>query len=242
MLFLHGFLGQKEDWDLLFSHLPVSFPKQAIDLPGHGQRPMASDIAQSVHEKVPNAKVLVGYSAGGRLALELKERFPNSYERVIVHSADPGLTSEKEKKSRWEKDQQWIQMLQTEPFDLFLQKWYAQDLFKSLRKNCHFAEMLARRKKQDPKQLAQFLTQFSIARKNPSKIFPSTIFLYGEEDLKYEKQYRTLGPLVKVIKIPKASHAVHLENPKECARIITGAFDEQRCLATSEEVSGHQIS
>ena len=121
-LFLHGFLGQKEDWDPLFSHLK-HLDCHAIDLPGHGTSPMTEDIALTIKQAFSEAKTLIGYSAGGRIALELKERFPNDYGQVIVLSSHPGLTSEEERKERLAWDQKWIDLLKTEPIENFLDKW-----------------------------------------------------------------------------------------------------------------------
>jgi len=222
LVFLHGFLGQKEDWNLLFSHLSPTISKRAIDLPGHGEVPFTPDIAEKVHEQIGPTKILVGYSAGGRLALELKTRYPNDFEKVIAISAHTGLQTEQERAKRWQIDQKWIHMLQTEPFDRFLDAWYQQPLFDSLAKYPSFSAMLQRRKKADSKALAQFLEVFSPAKKTPPEIFPGTFFLFGEEDLKYEKLYHTLPSFG----IPNAGHAVHLEAPKVCAKVIEGIIDD----------------
>jgi 2-succinyl-6-hydroxy-2,4-cyclohexadiene-1-carboxylate synthase len=98
LLFLHGFLGQKEDWDPLRSQM--QYPSKAIDLPGHGETPMANDIALAVKKQVPSASFLIGYSAGGRVALELKERFPSNYDHLILLSTHMGLANETERKHR----------------------------------------------------------------------------------------------------------------------------------------------
>ncbi|MDN3506246.1 MAG: alpha/beta fold hydrolase [Simkaniaceae bacterium] len=218
LLFLHGFLGQKEDWDLLFSQLPV--PARAIDLPGHGGSPMAGDIALAIREQVPKATCVVGYSAGGRVALELKERFPSDYGSLVLLSTHLGLTSKEERMERQEKDAKWIHLLNTRPFEEFLEKWYAQELFASFRNSPHFLAALSRRKKQAPHLLAQFMNQYSIASKKPSKVPEGTILVYGEWDLKYERLYRKLGRIETTHVIKNAGHAVHLENPASCSKVI----------------------
>lgn len=215
LLFLHGFLGQKEDWDPLLRHLP-GLNVQCIDLPYE-----AVDIAAAVKAMAPTAKAVIGYSAGGRLALELKARFPNDYGKIIALSAHPGLKTDEEKKARWSTDQEWIKLLKTAPFEEFLKKWYAQDLFMSLRNHPHFNSILQRRKTQNPSHLAHFLEQFSLGKKDAPEIDPSTIFVYGKEDLKYAQHYR----IFEAFAIENAGHAVHLENPKACAKIILGAID-----------------
>ena len=183
LLFLHGFLGQKEDWDPLFEALSSTIKVKAIDLPGHGGAPRCEDIALAVKQQIKSAKIVIGYSAGGRLALELKERFPNDYDQIIAISTHPGLEKEEEKQTRLQIDEKWIKMLREDPFEHFLENWYAQEIFHPLIKNSKFDQILKRRKKQDPQSLAWFLEKFSIAKKKTPEIHQSTIFIYGQEDL-----------------------------------------------------------
>lgn len=222
--FLHGFLGQKEDWLPLFSHL--SFPINAIDLPGHGKNPMAEDIVLATRKKIPAAEYLIGYSAGGRIALELKKRFPHSYGRLILLSTHLGIIDEKERKLRLQQDEKWIEMLHSFPFEEFLKKWYDQKLFHSLKKRPYFSEIFEKRKMGNPFLLAKFLKQYSIAKKSPHTPPPGTIFIYGEEDLKYADLYRKLADSYKIYSIENAGHAVHIENPKGLAEVITKAIHE----------------
>lgn len=220
LLFLHGFLGQKEDWEPLLSYLPPC-ETCCIDLPYD-----AEEMVLAIRKLAPKAKMVVGYSAGGRLALELKARFPKEYGRVIALSAHPGLTSEEEKRARLETDKQWIDLLKNAPLEEFLEKWYDQPLFSSLRKHPQFSSILSRRKSQNPLHLAHFLEQHSLAKKTVPQIDPSTIFVCGKEDLKYVNLYRKLFASENIFTIENAGHAVHLEQPKRCAEIIKGAIDE----------------
>jgi len=222
LLFLHGFLGQKEDWNHLFSYFKND-SKQAIDLPGHGSAPFTDDVALAIKEQAPKAKFLIGYSAGGRIALELKRRFPEAYEKVILISAHPGGLNEDERKKRWIIDKGWIDKLRNEPFEDFLEKWYSQELFSSLKNSPVFLSMLERRKKQDPHQLAQFLQTYSLSKKTSPGILLDAFCICGKEDLKYEKLYRTLA---RIYTIKDAGHAIHLENPKALAEVLQEIINE----------------
>lgn len=224
-LFLHGFLGQKEDWNLLFSCMK-SKRHAAIDLPGHGTAAMSTDIVLAVHDQMPKADYLIGYSAGGRIALELKERFPNDYGRLVLISTYLGMMNEQEKRNRWVQDRQWIELLNTSSLEAFLEKWYAQELFQSLVKNPIFAELFARRKEQNPEMLAQFLHEYSVAKQQAGPLPANAILIYGEEDLKYATAYRKLAHLHPVYEIKNAGHAVHLENPVELAKVIEEMIHE----------------
>lgn len=214
-VFLHGFLGQKEDWDELISSLPNKKNCLAIDLPGHGSAPFHPDIVNTVKKKIPSAKTLIGYSAGGRLALLLKSRFPKDFERVIILSAHPGLHSKKQRAAREKRDQIWISLLESS-FELFIEKWYAQPLFQSLKNH----PILKQRRKQNPKYLAAFFKEFCLSKMPLPRIYPESIFLYGQYDIKYATLYKELLSQFPIFEVKNAGHAIHLENPKECSRII----------------------
>ncbi len=235
LLFLHGFLGQKEDWAPLFSHLK-NHQKIAINLPGHASEPFSEDVALSVKKRVPNARFLIGYSAGGRVALELKNRYPSDYEKVILISTNPGRLNDAEKKKRFEIDQEWIEKLKNQSLDLFLDEWYDQPLFSTLKKHSSFLSILERRKKQNSGQLARFLETYSLSKKTSEEILTDAFWICGKEDLKYQKLYRKLIQLYKIYTIENASHAVHLENPKALAQVLEEIISEYNEFNTVQDI------
>lgn len=192
LVFLHGFLGNPQDWDGVIQHLP-EYSCQALSYPF----------------QIPSGSILIGYSMGGRIALR-------SSQPKILLSTHPGLNTSEEKAERWRQDQVWLKKLQQEPLESFLKAWYAQPLFDSLRNHPTFPEILSRRLKQDPKVLAQMLTQESLAHQEFKR--PEAIFLHGEFDQKYAQLYKNLN--IPSLGIPRAGHAAHLENPQGCAEAI----------------------
>lgn len=209
LVFLHGFLGDPADWDEVLFYLP-KIDVQAIRLPY-----LADDIPLSVHQQVKEAKMLIGYSAGGRIAIEMKSRFPSCYEKLMIISSHFGLDVEREK--RISQDQEWIEMLREHPLDLFLENWYAQPLFQSLKEHPSFPKVLKRRKEQNPKELIAFLEKYSLGKTKKFPLPDDAICVYGKEDLKYAQLYRTIDA---VYAIENAGHAVHIEQPQKLAKII----------------------
>ncbi len=79
VLFLHGFMGSRSDWDEITARLAPDFRCLAVDLPGHGAAVGLPDEAYTF-EGTAAALVatlgalgigrcrVVGYSMGGRLA------------------------------------------------------------------------------------------------------------------------------------------------------------------------------
>ncbi len=107
LAFLHGFLGDKEDWAEVIRYLP-DFTCLALDYPF----------------VVPEGAIAIGYSMGGRIALSLPQ------PKIII-SAHVGLTSGHEERKRWE--DHWLHKLQTLPFEEFVHLWYEQPLFATLK-------------------------------------------------------------------------------------------------------------
>lgn len=167
---LHGFLGFKEDWDALISYLPefecipLKYPFEA-----------------------PPDSILIGYSMGGRIALQ----HPAAVR--IILSSHPGLATKAEKEERWSQDLKWIEMLKTKSMEEFLEAWHQQPLLHTLRAHKNFPEICARRLKYDPQILIDQLTRHSLA-KQTHQIPSNTLFMYGENDLKYSHLYNGLQP------------------------------------------------
>ncbi len=198
LIFLHGFLGSKEDWIEMFPFFDRQFYCIAIDLP-------TDNILESI--PIPENAIVIGYSMGGRIALQLQEKF----RAVVAISAHPGLKSQEERDLRAQTDAAWCEKLRTLPFSEFLSEWYAQPIFKQI----------FPRKKQDPHVLARMLEQMSLAKQPLIEQFHRpTLFIHGEEDLKYQQLYCKLPPTVIVRSVPNCGHAVHLENPVACAEHI----------------------
>lgn len=227
LCFIHGFLGAKEDWEKIIAFLQEDFFCHTIDLPGHGDSPFSENFLEAVAAQLkmlkPFPEYFVGYSLGGRILLQLNEQYPSLLKHLIILSSHPGLETQEEKHARWKEDAYWIEILKTKPFSAFFDAWYGQPLFQSLKENKQvFDEMLQRRKKQNPFALARVLQKCSLAHQVRLSIFPNTIFLYGEKDLKFQTLYRKLPSFVKVHQIQKCGHALHLENPEGCSAIIRG--------------------
>jgi 2-succinyl-6-hydroxy-2,4-cyclohexadiene-1-carboxylate synthase len=218
LVFLHGFLGCKEDWKETIAYFEKYFYCIAIDLPGHGATPYTESILDDLKKEFPKEAICIGYSLGGRIALQLQHLFRG----IVVLSGHPGLRTPREKIKRWQQDQEWSSKLRTLPFPDFLKEWYAQPVFQSLKERPHFLEtLLLQRQKQTPCDLAQVLLQLSLAHQPHVEQFSCpALFLCGVKDLKYHEIYCKLPKTVTVRKVKDSGHAIHLENPSQCAQFI----------------------
>jgi 2-succinyl-6-hydroxy-2,4-cyclohexadiene-1-carboxylate synthase len=226
LVFLHGFLGCKEDWEPVINHLGPSFRCLSIDLPAHGQSPYSDDLFASILTSLDSLHihqpVLVGYSMGGRIALLLSQQHSAFFSGAVILSAHIGLNSEIEKQEQKKREEQWSALLLNAPSSEFLQKWYDQPFFSSLKKKTElYASILEKRKYHNAHALDQVFKAMSLSKQPSIQTFSiPTYFLYGEEDRKYEALYSTLPKSTKKDKILDSGHAVHLENSEDCATKI----------------------
>ena len=203
-VFLHGFLGTANDWRALCDYLPP-LPCFGIDLPGHGASPFTPHFCEEM-PLFDEPIHLIGYSMGGRLAIQYYRRFPERIASLTLLSTHPGLMNEEEKRKRLEGDQQWAKRLMEQDFELFLRDWYAQPIFGG------FIPDLTARKRQNRASLAQALVSYSLGRQTYCR--PDAHYLVGEKDAKF----RALHPKAAII--PGSAHAIHLENPQAVAHYI----------------------
>lgn len=209
LTFLHGFLGSPKDW------IPLGLDGKCLTLPGHQGRPLDLSLLE---KEIPEKTSLIGYSLGGRLAIDFAYRYPERIKHLIILSANPSLESGREERILW--DEKWATILETEGMDPFLEKWYAEPLFHTLNLN-----LLKDRNQHDPKVLARVLRELSPAKLPPmwEKLktfsFPM-LFLFGESDIKYRPIAERLREDFHVEIVPNSGHAIHIENPTYCAEHI----------------------
>ncbi len=221
VLFLHGFLGCKEDFLPIARSLEGDLYCICVDLPGHGS-PMSEDILLPFLELLNilslEKTILIGYSMGGRLAMMLREEYPEKFPAVVIMSAHVGLKETSEKKSRKSFESTWENSLESDPLEIFLDKWYNQPLFAPLKeKKESFEEILLRRKKHDPANLLQMFRKMHLSNQSRYSLFEGSLFLFGDKDHKYRDLYKELPQEAEVENIPNSGHCVHLENPSMCS-------------------------
>ena len=193
---LHGFLGAPSDWDELLVHMPGTALAYPFSL-----------------DKLPSPFTLIGYSMGGRIALDFAIKNPEKIVSLILISAHLGLKTDEERKKRLQQDLLFAEQLETTPFSQALERWYDQPLFASLKQK---RDMLAMRSEQNPFQCAAMLRAHSLGLQPDYsyKLPKQTTLIAGEYDTKYRKHYETWPHQI----VEGAGHAIHLEEPKRLAQ------------------------
>lgn len=234
ILALHGFLGSGADWGETIPALDERLYHIAPDLPGHGRSlglpPQAYTIEGSARMlrglleglKISRA-VLAGYSMGGRLALYLALRHPESCSGLFLESASPGIEDPAERRARREADEQKARRLESGDLETFLADWYRQPLFASLARREGLVEKVVEaRRSNDPGELARSLRGMG-AGSQPSLwgelagLQIPTLAVAGELDERYvgiASRMATLNPRLRTAVVAGVGHNIRLEAPE----------------------------
>jgi 2-succinyl-6-hydroxy-2,4-cyclohexadiene-1-carboxylate synthase len=240
LLFLHGFLGNSQDFNDVIDLLSEEFYCLAVDLPGHGKTRVFGDedcytmsvTASALIELLDSLKIpkcgLIGYSMGGRLALYLALNFPSRFSDVVLESTSPGLKTEEARLTRLQSDLNLAKELELIDFQLFLIQWYQQPFFLSLQSHKKIEKLIDKRRENNPVELAKSLRNMGTG-KQPSlwdKLSHNKIpllLLVGEYDDKFRsinEEMMSLSHLAKLQIIPKSGHNIHWENMIEYVKSI----------------------
>lgn len=241
VLFLHGFLGRKEDWFPIARTLAGDFFCILTDLPGHGENPAAGppgtlsfdrlteELDQLVqHLQVPRL-TLVGYSLGGRAALHYACSRGRHLHGLVLESTSPGIEDPASRLARAALDDRRAAALEAGGLAAFLDSWYRADLWRSLQQRPNLLRQLKTdRVSGDPSSLARALADLSPGRMPDlwpclQGISNPVLLLAGELDDKYTATTRLAADLIPgghARIIPGAGHNIHLEQPEKVAQAI----------------------
>lgn len=188
---LSGFLGLPADWDFLpWPHSPNE------------------------------GDVLLGYSMGGRLALQLLER--ERFTKAVIVSA--GLNAPDE--ARRARDAEWARRFESEEWSSLMRDWNAQPVFGG-----HVVERFER--DYDRRELASQVREWSPAVLPPPRlesIETPVLWIAGERDAKYVEIARTAVarlPHAELWICPDAGHRVPWEQPEAFVERLRRFLDLQ---------------
>ncbi|AFY31452.1 2-succinyl-6-hydroxy-2,4-cyclohexadiene-1-carboxylate synthase [Calothrix sp. PCC 7507] len=235
ILFLHGFMGNIDEFDAAIKLLSDEFSYLTLDLPGHGKTQILggdeyyrmANTAQALISLLDELNIakcfLIGYSMGGRLALYLTLHFPGRFLKVVLESASPGLSTEVERLERIKRDAGIARKLIRDDLSNFLSNWYNQPIFADIKNHPEYDRMLESRLQNDPLELDKSLrlmgtgSQPSLWEKLPENTQP-LLLLAGEYDQKFidvNTQMAQKCNLSQLKIIKNAGHNIHLENTQE---------------------------
>ncbi|PAX52097.1 2-succinyl-6-hydroxy-2,4-cyclohexadiene-1-carboxylate synthase [Brunnivagina elsteri] len=244
IIFLHGFMGDRNEFNSTIALLAQDYSYLTIDLPGHGKTQVLGDneyynipnTAEGIINLLDDLQIyncyLIGYSMGGRLALYLALYYPERFSQVVLESASPGLVSQAERDERIQQDGRIARKLARistkEEFIAFLSNWYSQGIFGNIKHHPEFEQLIVMRSHNNPQELAKSLLfmgtgcQPSLWRKLRENQIP-VLLLAGEYDKKFisiNQQMVNICSFCQLKVILNTAHNTHLENTYEFVQNI----------------------
>lgn len=230
LVFLHGFMGSKHDWQHIANYFSLNNFCITIDLPGHGK---SIDIQDANYDIASTSKAivdildylnigmvsLIGYSMGGRIALHTALNYPERIQKLVLESSSPGLKTEEEREIRRENDLKLAKKILNSDFEEFLDEWYDLPFFRSLKLHPDYKEMIKKRLQNDLTGITKSLIYMGTGNQ-PSlwvewvSTKTKSLLISGALDSKYcavNQEMSKLNPYSKHIIVQSAGHNVHFE-------------------------------
>ena len=223
VVLLHGFTQSGAAWGPIAAELAMKHRVITIDAPGHGGsvgvRAGLSEAADLMATAAPAPAAWVGYSMGGRFALTVALRHPDSVSRLVLVSTAAGIDDPEERARRREVDERLATRIEAEGVESFLREWLSQPLFSTISPE---AAALESRLGSTAEGLASSLRLAGAAEQEPAwnrlaSLSMPVLVVVGELDAKYralgESLVAGIGANARLHVVAGAGHACHLERP-----------------------------
>lgn len=236
VVLLHGFTGSRTSWYDVVRALEGQFTTLSVDLIGHGWSgsPTALEryeMSRAVDDLVAlmrtsgfDRAVWVGYSLGGRTALQLAVQHPEAVSALVLEGASPGLPTEQERADRIAADEVLARKLETEGVEAFIDYWQSIPLWDSQKTTLTEPQRVALRQQ----RLAQRATGLANSLRGMGtgsqmwvgdrlgELNVPVLLTAGRLDTKFSAIAAEMGqaiPGARVEIIDDAGHCAHLEQP-----------------------------
>jgi 2-succinyl-6-hydroxy-2,4-cyclohexadiene-1-carboxylate synthase len=241
LFLLHGFAGGSWSYDGVLRTLSRTYDVHRPTLSYHDTgendvRPnvdFQQEVARLADEiaRVARGPVdLVGYSMGGRLALGICVARRDLIRRLMLVSSRRGLDSSEEREKRRAADESWACLAEHVGTEAFLERWWAQPLFRSLSKlpASTLQTELGHRLRHHSAGLAAALRQLSLSQQPSYSSEVRTldlpiVVLAGALDQKFVALGKHLAaelPQGRCVVVEDAGHHLLLEAPIRVAQLI----------------------
>ena len=231
-------MGVGEDFEPFENACGLEF--ETPDLIGHGSFQCDDPTQYSLDVqleywfgRIPEGSILVGYSMGGRLALQFACRYPAEHlSGLVLIGATPGIADPDERGNRQELDALQADRIRELGVEGFYNEWQRLPIISTQQQiePAIQTKMKANRLAQSIEGLANSMTHFGTGRMPdcwdalPNLSCP-TLLMVGEEDAKYrglanQMMERLSEEHTEYAVISAAGHCAHLESMSESSRVL----------------------
>ncbi|MGE3960316.1 MAG: 2-succinyl-6-hydroxy-2,4-cyclohexadiene-1-carboxylate synthase [Dehalococcoidia bacterium] len=251
VILLHGFTGSRTTWYDLVAAASKEFRTVAIDHIGHGRTASPAsvdryqmdravdDLVAVVRSLGHERAIWVGYSLGGRTALQVACRHPEAVAALVCEGASPGLETQAERDARIAADERLAQMIEQDGLETFVDHWESISLWDSQKQTLSEAQRAALRQQRLAQRgvgLANSLRGMGTGSQSwlgdrLAEISVPVLLTAGRLDTKYVQIAEEMGAVIpgaRVRIIEGGGHAAHLEQPQAFNAVVLEFLREVR--------------
>lgn len=237
---LHGFMGNGSDFQIVADSYPDHPTLLAPDFPDYSNEPLHNDhpwaatlenLNRFIHDQSGNhPPVLLGYSMGGRIALEYVLKYQHLPGGLVLVGVSPGIENLEERTQRKIQDAELAANLMAQPLESFVNSWLEQPLLKSQNQIAepYRTRMLKARYENNRQALAYGLTALGTGTMDSRwnqlrEIQIPTLLVTGESDIKFSEIAASMVnhiPNATHKIIPDAGHAACFEKPLDFVQLL----------------------
>ncbi len=247
IVFLHGFTGSGSEWAPFVETVAASHATVTVDLLGHGatSRPtdparyvlerQASDLAAIIAALDCGPAIVVGYSYGARIALQLATDHATRVAGLALESPSAGIPNDEDRAARLDADAALAAGLERDGIDAFVERWTALPMFAGERRlpDPVRADIDRRRRANDPAALAAALRGAGQGAMSPlddrlGAVTVPTAILAGALDPTGLARARVVAagiPGATLEVLEDVGHAPHREAPDRFAAWLAASID-----------------
>jgi 2-succinyl-6-hydroxy-2,4-cyclohexadiene-1-carboxylate synthase len=247
LVLLHGFTGDSTTWEVLLPHLGDGRPVLGVDLVGHGRSAAPDDpaaytmpatvraVAAALGRAGVGAAHWLGYSMGGRVALQLALARPDVVRSLVLVGASPGLDDPAARRARVAAHEALAAAIERDGVPAFVDRWMAHPLFATQAGLGaeHLARARAQRLRNRPHALAHTLRGMGTGAMEPvverlAEIEAPVLLAAGALDEKFRALAERMAARLRraeVVVVPGAGHAVQVEAPAALGAAVRGFLE-----------------
>lgn len=225
LVFIHGFLGCPDDWLPViqafqhdYSIVALSLYQLIESLEDVTFSTVCYSIRQELDRLNIKKPVLIGYSLGGRVAMEYARLYSDEISGLILESAHIGFQNDQvqEKQDYLAMSQARCKDFESVDLKTFVSDWYQQPFFNRT-KTCLSSQQLLDKIRLPKTLLSRLLSRLTVVDQiyfgdYYHHLACSCVYISGQLDLKYSSMTKDLKSFtgLSTYVVPKADHNVHL--------------------------------